>query len=92
MSPLLDYMGVWWLFSSFETWMIFFISRAQKFSKRQMLEELVSTAIHWIETGLLLSCLKIVLLEGEHENMELLLRFKAMKESYQKGRMEKQKV
>ncbi|XP_028416557.1 uncharacterized protein LOC114540636 [Dendronephthya gigantea] len=64
---------------------------AQKFSKKQMLEELVTAAIHWIETGLSLRCLKIVLLEREHENTELILRFKKMKESYQKGRMEKQK-
>ena len=64
----------------------------QKFSKKQILEELVTTAIHWIEAGLPLRCLKIVLLETDPENTALILRFKTMKESYCAGKMEKQKV
>lgn len=64
----------------------------QKFSKKQILEELVPTAIHWIEAGLPLRCLKIVLLETDPENTALILRFKTIKESYCAGKMEKQKV
>ena len=57
-----------------------------------MLDELVKAAIHWIETGLPLRCLKIVLLETDHGNTGLVLRFKSIKESYHAGEIEKQKV
>ncbi len=57
-----------------------------------MLEEIVAAAIHWIEAGLPLRCLKIVLLETDPENMGLILRFKSMKESYHARKMERQEV
>lgn len=50
------------------------------------------TAIHWIEAGLPLRCLKIVLLETDPENTALILRFRTMKKSYCAGKMEKQMV
>ena len=57
-------------------------SGALKFSKKQMLEEIVTAAVHWMQAGLPLSCLKIVLLETDPENTGLILHFKSMKASY----------
>jgi hypothetical protein len=57
-----------------------------------MLEEIVTAAIHWIQAGLPLRCLKIVLLETDPENTGLILRFKSMKGSYHAGKMQKEKV
>ena len=57
-----------------------------------MLEEIVTAGVHWMQAGLPLSCLKIVLLETDPANTGLILHFKSMKASYQAGKMQKQKV